>query len=231
MLIDCPSCSRSYHVSRSEIEGGRAVICPRCDAHWFVDSDGIETPLEPAAGDLRGAAVNTRVPPVCYAGPPGFGAKPAWPRHLPSVVAAVACIAIFMGMIGARERVVRLLPRLAAIYAAAGMQVNVRGLEFVGVAPTRLDPSSPEVTIAGEIRNVAQRRVVIPRVAYEVRDAAGQALMAWSERPPAAMLKAARVLSFASIPHHIPPEGRSVIVSFETDDAPVVLREAAYHPR
>lgn len=83
----------------------------------------------------------------------------------------------------------------------------------------RLDPSSPEVTITGEIRNVAHRRVHLPRLTFEIRDGAGQPLIRWSERAPANLIAVGRTLAFTSTPHQIPPESRSVLVQFDADEA------------
>ena len=60
MLIDCPACARSYHVSSAEIgESGRTVICPRCDARWFVYADGTST-LMPSPDDLQTPSFSAR---------------------------------------------------------------------------------------------------------------------------------------------------------------------------
>ena len=93
------------------------------------------------------------------------------------------------------------MPRMAALYAAAGMPVNVRGLEIGRLAPARLGKA--EVTIAGEIRNVAGRRLVVPRVAFEIRDATGASLVSWSEAAPAKMLASGKTLAFTSTPHDL----------------------------
>ncbi len=43
MLIDCPSCARSYHVSRAAIgETGRTVVCQICNTRWFVEPPAAE---------------------------------------------------------------------------------------------------------------------------------------------------------------------------------------------
>ena len=213
MLIDCPACARSYHVDRVEIEGGRTVICPRCDARWRVEVDGDVRPAAPALPNLDSASLAAWVTPAArIMPPPRRRARPRLPR---GVAACVAGLALLSVTIEARAQVVRLVPRAAALYAAVGMKVNLRGLEFRDIGPRRVDPSSPEVTISGEIRNVSERRVRVPRLAFEIRDAAGMSLVTWTEKAPAKLVGAGRTLAFASAPHAIPQESRTVLVRFE----------------
>lgn len=55
MLIDCPSCARSYHVSRVALgESGRHVVCQFCDTRWFVEVPPTEPTLD--TGDSEGSA-------------------------------------------------------------------------------------------------------------------------------------------------------------------------------
>ncbi len=229
MLIDCPSCARSYHVPRAEIgESGRTLICPRCEASWFVDADGARRDghgtipsVELAASGIRPRELGPRAPKIGrWTGRWTGRWRPPLGRAATSLAAA-ACLATLvclggLGLVGARDDVVRHLPRTAGLYRMLGMPVNVRGLEFVGVA-ARVEAPLTDVSITGEIRNVARRRVPVTRIAYEVRDAAGIAVASWTEAAPARTLAARASLSFASRPHAIPGEGRSVMVRFDDD--------------
>lgn len=215
MLIDCPACARSYHVSPAEIEGGRTVICPRCDARWFVDDPAGAGARH--AGAARFDAAERPVPVAeTWAQAPARRRRPRVPVGMTLGLASVALVSLTLG---ARATIVQMMPRAAALYAAAGLPVNLRGLEFREVRTARADPSSPEVTIKGDIRNVAGRRVRVPRLVFEVRDEAGQPLIRWSERAPAKLVGAGRTLAFASSPHAIPPESHVVLVHFEDADA------------
>lgn len=117
------------------------------------------------------------------------------------------------GLIFGRGAVVEHVPRTAKLYALAGLPVNVVGLSFANVKPERL-PSS-DVAIRGTLRNVIGRRTRIPRLVFEVRDAAGAALIEWRESVPAHTLAAGRLLDFASQPHRLPAESRTVLVRFD----------------
>ena len=215
MLIDCPACARSYHVSPAEIEGGRTVICPRCDARWFVESmaaAAFAPPLLAAPEPPIGGVAFATVPPRASR----LRRRFRMPRGVTLGLASLALVSL---TIGARAKIVQMLPRTAALYAVAGMPVNLRGLDFKDVRTVRLDPASPEVRVSGEIRNVAHGRVRVPRLAFEIRDGAGQPLIRWSERAPVRLVATGRAFAFTSTPHQIPPESRSVLVHFESDGA------------
>ena len=205
MLIDCPGCARSYHVSSADLGArGRTLVCPRCDAHWHHGAPG---------HDLAIAAVSSARPLPRLDEAPAPSNRLSIPRRgLAAAGAVLACLGL-TALVLARESVVRAMPRTAAIYALGGLPVNVVGLVFARVAPERL-PSS-DVTIKGALRNVAGRRVHVPRLAFEVRDAAGTTLVSWSETVPAKTLAPGSELGFVSKPHRLPLDSRSVLVRFE----------------
>lgn len=214
MLLDCPACASSYHVSRADIgEEGRAVICPRCEARWFVQCDAYGT-LVPV-NDLRTTSISRRPDSVART-----AERAPLRRRLAPAVAIAACVVATMGLLGARERIVAAAPRLAGLYAAIGLPVNVRGLEILALSPARPASAPGDVTIAGEIRNVAKKRVGVPRVTYQIRDAHGATLATWTEHAPARTLGVGKSLPFVSTPHTVPPGAAAVLVRFE-DDMPV----------
>lgn len=226
MLIDCPACARSYHLSRAEIgEEGRTVMCPRCDARWFVDSDGTGT-LIPPPEDLRTTAVSSR--PRASGRESSHVARMPFGRRVRPAAAAAMCLASAMGLIGARTHVVRLAPRTAGLYAAIGLPVNVRGLEIATLAPERPAESPSDMTVSGEIRNIAQKRVAVPRLTYEIRDAAGTPLVTWTERAGAKTIGTGKTLPFVSSPHRLPADAKSILVRFEDDDTPTPIRLARH---
>jgi predicted Zn finger-like uncharacterized protein len=217
MLIDCPTCARSYHVSPAEIEGGRTVICPRCDARWHVAG---ETTPRLSFGGLPPLGAPDRVfgdlPPAFNPAPPAERRRRRVPRGVTLGIASLALVSL---TIGARAKIVQLVPRTAALYGAAGLPVNLRGLAFRDVHSKRVNPSAADIVVVGEIRNVAHARVRIPRLTFVVRDAAGAEVARWSETAPARLLQAGRSLPFASTPHAVPPSSSAVLVEFESGDA------------
>ena len=204
MLIDCPGCARSYHVSSADLGSrGRTLVCPRCDARWHQDTPGPDLALTAVSARLSAHLDEAPVAPRRL-----FPSRPA----LGAAGVALACLAL-ASLVVARENVVRVMPRAAALYGTVGLPVNVVGLAFARVAPERL--ASRDVMVRGALRNVAGRKVRVPRLAFEVRDAAGTTLVAWSETVPAKTLAAGRELGFASSPHRLPEASRTVLVRFE----------------
>ena len=242
MLVDCPDCSRSYNLNADDIgERGRLLICPRCEARWFHPG---KRPIECHGADRDAwLAQETQAANATQTGTDRVGQASAGPDALYGACAStqrrgsfararrimpVGVVAVLMfAAVGERGLVVRAMPRTAALYRAVGLRVNVRGLELVQVAAK--DEASGDVTIAGEIHNIAGRRVRIPRLAFEIRDRDGVALMAWSQNAPANTLAVGRTISFASAPHRPPPEGRSVIVRFDDGD-PLPISTASRSP-
>lgn len=217
MLIDCPTCARSYHVSPAQIEGGRTVICPRCDARWHVGGDA---PRIGFFGDMPRLAAPDRffgeLPPSRGIGVPTGRKSRSVPRGITLGLASLALVSL---TIGARARIVHLVPRAAALYGAAGLPVNLRGLAFRDVQTQRLSPSAADIVVSGDIRNVAHARVRLPRLTFVVRDGDGNEIARWSETLSARLLAAGRTLAFSSTPHAVPPASRAVLVQFEADDA------------
>ncbi len=208
MLVHCPDCTRTYHVTSADLGRGRTLVCPHCDAHWFQEIGDVEA----THGEFRIAGVSASASSRLDEAPAAVR-RPSLPRPVLAVAAvALTCLGLFTLVVG-RVAVVRALPRAAAIYAMAGMPVNVVGLAFSRVTPERL--ASSDVTVRGALRNVAGRRMAVPRLAFEVRDGAGATLVAWNETVSTATLAAGRELAFASAPHRLPPESRTIVVRFE----------------
>ena len=207
MLIDCPDCARSYQVGQAELgELGRTVVCPRCNARWYQGAPSRD--LAVAAVSARPSSGLDEAPVVSR-----LLSLPRLPRLALGVTGvALGCLA-FASLVIARDRMVMVMPRMAALYAMAGLPVNVVGLAFARVVPERL--ASSDVTIRGALRNVAYRKVHVPRLAFEVRDAAGTTLVAWSETVPTKTLAAGREIEFASTPHRLPADSRTVLVRFD----------------
>ena len=216
MLIDCPDCDRSYHLAAEDVgEHGRVVICPRCAARWFLQgSRSLEDVTTTGAGWAVATTQVAEGPSIeGLAGPVG----PRRPR-LRSALALGMTMLAAIAAVEAREAIVRTMPRVAGLYAAVGWPVNLRGLQFTRV--TSQADGTEGMTIMGEIRNVARHRVRIPRLAYEVRDTGGAAILSWSEAASAGTLAGGKTLAFASSPHRLPSTSRKVLVSFAEDDAP-----------
>jgi predicted Zn finger-like uncharacterized protein len=144
------------------------------------------------------------------------------PRRKPSrkglAVALVAAAAAFVVTgIAARGTVVRAIPDLAGFYAAAGLPVNLRGLEFRDVRTTSETQDGIAVlVIEGDVVNVAKHTVEVPRVRLAVLGNTGQELYSWTALLPRSTLSEEEKVSFRSRLASPPTEGREVLVRFLT---------------
>jgi hypothetical protein len=90
---------------------------------------------------------------------------------------------ILAGAYVARQPIVAAIPDLAGLYAALGMEVNLRGLEFRNMTATRdIDNGRPILVVEGEIANVGASDAEVPPVRLAVR-AGRQEIYAWSVEP------------------------------------------------
>lgn len=231
MQIECPACARSYHVKRVDIgENGRRVICQQCNTSWVVRGEprrAMEARAD-ATADVFATATAFHAPAVTAqfsvtTDAPKF--RPTRQRRGRPILTFVACMGLSMAFIGAREPIVRTVPRLAGVYEAMGLPVNLRGLEFANVSPQRV--AANDVTVSGTIRNVVRHKVSVPALLYEIRGADGAPLATWTEKAPVTSLSTGKSLPFASKPHPLPPAAKTVLVRFIGDEDAVANRQIA----
>ena len=119
--------------------------------------------------------------------------------------------------IAARGSIVRVIPGLAETYAAIGLPVNLRGLEFREVRTvSETQDGIPVLVIEGDVVNIVKHAVEVPRVRLAVLGAAGQELYSWTTLLPRSTLSEDEKVSFRSRLASPPPEGREVLVRFLT---------------
>jgi hypothetical protein len=120
------------------------------------------------------------------------------------------------GLALARDSVVRALPGTAKLYAAVGVPVNLRGLEFRGVRPELVtDGDNRTLVIEGEVANVTRKSQDVPPIAVAVRNKTGQPLYSWTVDPPRERLEAGETLAFRSRLATPPVDGHDILVRFK----------------
>ena len=201
MLIDCPSCFKSYPVGRAALgEGGRAVVCVACGTRWFV-------------GGGSPAAETGRLRPAARPDAPRR-ADPSKRGSMRPVAVASACLLLSMGLIGERVAIVRSLPPTAGLYAAIGLSVNVRGLVFADVRTIRSTDGEDRLAVSGTIRNVAAGAVPMPRITFDIRDGSGTIVSSWSKGAPKPVLARDESVSFQAEMPTLPNDSKDVVVRF-----------------
>jgi len=142
--------------------------------------------------------------------------RPIW--RLGGAVAAGLVVAGLMivatTVIAARAAIVSLAPETAALYAGAGLPVNLRGLKIEALRATVMQKSERELVVTGEIANLRDRETVLPRLRLILRGQDGRELYAWLARGPKARLAAHERVPFRARLAAPPAGVREVLVKF-----------------
>jgi predicted Zn finger-like uncharacterized protein len=137
-----------------------------------------------------------------------------WP--LPALPSAIlALILLDSGLIGWRSEIVRVVPQTAALYAAVGLPVNLRGLALTDVSTEAVtNEGAPVLLIQGRIVSTAKHTVGVPRLRFAIRNAGGIEIYSWTALPTRSLLSPGETVAFQSRLASPPPETHDVLVRF-----------------
>ncbi len=244
MLIVCPSCASEYMIDPGRLGAeGRTVRCAGCKSTWFVapEAEEMSAPEVPpdGAGDDAGddwdaaAAAAESAPPfrddaveqeqeqdawVRAAASGGGKHRPAMAPRLRAVAGLLAILAVLVAAgsaVWGRAHVVRMVPATAALYAAVGLPVNLRGIEFRRVRSELVGVGAETFLIVeGEVANISGRDAPVPPIEIGLRGAEGQMLYTWSNDPPLQSLASGDAVPFRARLAAPPAEARQVLVRF-----------------
>jgi predicted Zn finger-like uncharacterized protein len=108
-------------------------------------------------------------------------------------------VGINVALVGARGEVVRYLPQTASLFAAIGLPVNLRGLQFEDVKISKETQDGLTIVIAqGTIVSETGKPVEVPRLRFAMRNASGQEVYTWTMPPPRSILEPGARLPFRS---------------------------------
>jgi hypothetical protein len=140
--------------------------------------------------------------------------KSRWP--MPGWGAAITLlIAINIALIVFRADVVRLAPQTAAVYAAIGLEVNLRGLAFTELVTRReTQDGTPMLTVEGVIKSASRQTINVPRLRFAVRNAKGHEIYNWTAVPARNAIAPGATIPFRSRLASPPPEAHAVLVRF-----------------
>jgi hypothetical protein len=94
-------------------------------------------------------------------------------------------MAVAVGLVAGRERIVRAAPSAARLYAAVRLPVNSLGLELKGVRSEFVVSGADKLLVVeGEILNVATMDVDVPTLELSVRGPNGLSLYTWTSEAP-----------------------------------------------
>jgi hypothetical protein len=164
------------------------------------------------AAPIVSPIVRSRVSP---AAPPVRWPRPRLSGAAIRVGAFAAGVAMLMLAIGQRERIVRHLPQIGPAYAAIGLPVNLRGLEFRDIKSTILtDNGHRMLAVEGVIAQVGQRDAKIPDVRVAVRDPSGRELYSWTTPAPKDQLTRGETTLFRARLAAPPMSGAEIKIQF-----------------
>ncbi len=143
------------------------------------------------------------------------GAGPAVARIRRIGAIAASLIILLGGLYVFRDSVVRFAPGSARLYALAGFDINLRGLEFRDVVYTReFEDGIPVLAIRGEIVNVTEAPVLLPTIRFSLRDSRTQEVYHWTGSAGPDLLAPAGAVPFESRLASPPVGAEEILVRF-----------------
>ena len=122
-----------------------------------------------------------------------------------------------VAVVGARNEVVRYLPQTASLFAAIGLPVNLRHLNFENVRITQGSADGVTILVVqGTIVSTADKPVEVPRLRFAARNNAGQEIYSWTMLPGRSILRPGERLDFRSRLASPPKDAYDVMVRFFT---------------
>ncbi len=231
MLIDCPSCAASYHITKAALEpNGRRVACPRCETVWLAK------PAVPEAESAFSADIHlspddrpASTKHADYARTVSAAPAPARPFRMPAflhhVCTGAALLALAMGLIAARDTVARAWPGAGRLYAAMGMPVAGRSLAIRDLHTALMHLNGEAyLGVEGVIVNLRPEETPVPPVRLAIRDADGHDLYTWTVAAGRHALSGGESLLFRARLAEPPPDGRDVVARFDPAETAIAAR-------
>jgi len=114
-----------------------------------------------------------------------------------------------------RNEVAAYWPATVKLYAAAGDEINLRGLEFRNVTYERqTEGGLPVLAVKGEVVNVAGKSVALPRLRVGLLDETQKELYHWTFALSEPVLPPDEAASFVTRLSSPPPEARDIEIRF-----------------
>lgn len=203
MILTCPECATRYQTDAALfMPEGRRVRCAKCGHIWFqaapeTEVDFAQEEPEPAPEEEplpQRAAFAPAMPQP--AGQPAAHAPPR-PRRLEQaslVVGWLGLVAILSGIgwsaVHYRQEIASLWPQSSTLYAAVGMHVNTRGIDFADKsAHLETENGQDVLVITGNLVNITAHELTVPPIRVSLTDADRHEIYHWNFSPGVATLK------------------------------------------
>jgi predicted Zn finger-like uncharacterized protein len=237
MILTCPECTTRYQTDASQFApDGRKVRCAKCSHVWFQAppapepeqgledaSDTPEPEAEPVAAPKREAfAPAPRVEQV--RSQPRFAARPGRLEQL-GIGAGWALLGVIVLAVGwsglhYRQSIASLWPQSSSLYAAVGMRVNTRGLEFHDKsAHFETDGQQDVLVITGHLLNTTSRELSVPPIRVSLMDSGKHELYHWNFSAGVATLHPGQLATFHTQLPSPPTAARDIELRFAAERA------------
>jgi len=153
-------------------------------------------------------------------------------KFVPSrwTAAILVLIACNVAMLDARKEVVRYLPQTASLFAAIGLPVNLRHLEFENVKISK-DTQDGTLIVQGAVVSTAGKPIEVPRLRFAARSTTGQEVYTWTALPGRSILGPGERSEFSSRLASPPADASEVVVRFfNAQDAAAANAEPVERP-
>jgi predicted Zn finger-like uncharacterized protein len=191
-----------------------ADLAPTADLPGPAGDLGEAEPAEPPAAPVPPPRGKARITAGTR---PGKSAPSAALRSILSLktLVLVAASVLLAGAFTMRERVVRFVPQTAAVFAAVGAPVNLRGIDIRDVKSRTVEDNGVNVLVVdGNLVNLRDQQVTVPRLRFAVIGDRGQEIFVWSAQADRTTLRPGEMLNFRRRLAAPPTDGKEVTVRF-----------------
>ena len=181
MILTCPECATRYQTDASNfVPDGRKVRCAKCGHVWFQPAPESERGPEEARVEPESEAEAVAAPKrESYAPSPRADAVPT-PR-LSDRPRIFERLGIGWSGFQYRQSIASLWPQSSSLYAAMGLRVNTRGIEFHDkTAHFETDGDQDVLVITGHLLNTTARELSVPAIRVSLMDAGRHELYHWN---------------------------------------------------
>jgi predicted Zn finger-like uncharacterized protein len=169
---------------------------------------GEDPPEDEPSDDIETVAAKRQAQLVTLP-PPRPARRPRLAFYIPVL------LAIIVAAMAGRTHLVRHFPQSASLFAAIGLPVNLRGLEFSDVIIANdTENNVPVMIVQGKIRNITTHKVAVPQIRFGVQSNTNVEIYAWTAPPEKTSLGSGETLSFRSQLASPPTEAKTVAVRF-----------------
>jgi predicted Zn finger-like uncharacterized protein len=241
MILTCPECATRYQTDAAQFTpDGRKVRCAKCSHVWFqappqpeaeagLEEPAAETPPEPEAHPepvvpKREATAQPRIAPLpeSWNVPRrrSFGGQSLERLTLAGgwIGLGVVVLGVGWSMLHYRQTIASLWPQSSSLYAAVGMPVNTRGLEFRDkTAHFESEAGQDVLVITGDLANVTSRELSVPPIRVSLLSADRRELYHWNVSAGVATLHPGQLASFRTRLPSPPPAARHIELRFAAE--------------